>query len=100
MNTGSVMLGRAVVGLMVCVPLPDMLNLMIAPVPALACCMAARRVQLPLPSSQTPSEVSSSAPSPVESTVWVAGNPELGARSTLSESEAMDSMAEKASALP
>src|SRR2546421_10261456 len=38
---------------------------------ALACWMAARKVQLPAPSLQTPSAVLLSAPSPVELTVKV-----------------------------
>ena len=56
---------------MVRVPLPVMSNSMKLPLVRFASCMAALRVQLPLPSSQTPSLVLLSAPSPVEFTVKV-----------------------------
>ena len=69
MNTGIVMVGRAEAGLMVCVPLPEISNLMTAPPNLFACWIAARRVQLSLPSLQETSPVLLSAPSQVESTM-------------------------------
>ena len=106
MNTGLVMAGRADAGLMVCTPLPEMLNLIVAPVPALVCWMAARRVQLvepsTVPSSQTPSVVSSSAPSPLELTVWVSAYEvsEYNSNASVSDAPAKDVMAAQASARP
>jgi hypothetical protein len=56
--TASVTVGSAVAGAMVRTPAPGMLKAMVSPpAVALACSMAARRVQLPAPSLQTPSEV-------------------------------------------
>ena len=103
MNTGLVMVGRADAGLMVYEP-PVMLNLMTEPSPMFACWMAERRVQLvepgTVPSSQTPSLVSLSAPSPVESMVYVTGNSDMRSTENVVDDAAMDSMAARASALP
>jgi hypothetical protein len=57
---------------MVWTPAPAMLKAMVSvPAAALASMMAARRVQLPVPSSQVSSPGLLSAPSPVEFTVKV-----------------------------
>ena len=100
MNSGLVIAGRADEGWMVRVPLPVMLKLITPPFPELASWMAARRVQLPLPSSQVPSEVSSSTPSPVESTVYSPGNGARGSSVKVVDDSAMDSKAARASARP
>ena len=70
MVTGSVMNGRNEPGVIVCTPPPPMLKLITStPALALACSMAARSVQVPVPSLQMPSPVLLSPPSPVALTV-------------------------------
>ena len=71
-HTGLEIVGSAEAGWIVCGPAPAIPNSMMPPRPALVCWIAARSVQAPFPSSQIPSVVSLSAPSPVESTVNVA----------------------------
>ena len=69
--TPPVTSGRADPGWMVWGVVPAISNSIIPPDAELTCWMAARRVQTPFPSSHTPSLVSLSLLSPVESTVMV-----------------------------
>src|ERR1044072_220046 len=80
MMTASVMAGRAEAGEMVWTPAPAMLKAMESvPAKAFDSMMAARRVQLPVPSLQKPSPGLLSAPSPVELTVKIVSKRAEGA---------------------
>ena len=69
MVTRSVISGKADAGAIVWTPEPILNRISSAPALALACMIAARSVQSPVPSSQISSLVSLSGPSPVELTV-------------------------------
>src|SRR3954454_25046276 len=73
MVTAPVIVGSDVAGAIECTPAPEMpKKIWSVPVVTLAWAIAARRVQWPVPSSQTVSTVFVSVPSPVESTTKVA----------------------------